>query len=87
MNLSIVFSTGGSHHACARLFRFTLPIDVLIRGAVTMVSNPRGEQSIAIAAAFAAIAIVVVVLRIYTRLYMVRATGIEDYFIVAATVY
>ena len=51
-----------------------------------MVSNPRGEQSIVIAASFTAIAIIVVLLRIYTRLFMVRATGIEDYFIVAATV-
>ncbi|KAK3203493.1 hypothetical protein GRF29_112g1481867 [Pseudopithomyces chartarum] len=52
-----------------------------------MVSNPRGEQSIVIAASFTAITIIVVLLRIYTRLFMVRATGIEDYFTVAATVF
>jgi hypothetical protein len=51
-----------------------------------MVSNPRGEQSIVIAASFTAMTIIVVLLRIYTRLFMVRATGIEDYFTVAATV-
>ena len=53
---------------------------------IAIYPNPRGEQSIVIAASFTAITIFVVLLRIYTRLFMVRATGIEDYFTVAATV-
>jgi hypothetical protein len=46
--------------------------------------NPRGELAINVSSAFTGIALVVVVLRLYTRFFLVRYAGIEDYMIIAA---
>jgi hypothetical protein len=41
--------------------------------------NPRGQQAVVISATFTALALVVVSLRLYTRLFLVRSPGVEDY--------
>ncbi|KAJ4378644.1 hypothetical protein N0V86_005514 [Didymella sp. IMI 355093] len=41
--------------------------------------NPRGQQAVVISATFTALALIVVSLRLYTRLFLVRSPGVEDY--------
>lgn len=48
--------------------------------------NPRGEQAIAITSVFTAAAFITVCLRFYTRLYIIRCAGIEDFGIAVAMV-
>ncbi|KAH7068725.1 hypothetical protein FB567DRAFT_249000 [Paraphoma chrysanthemicola] len=48
--------------------------------------NPRGRQAVEISAAFTGIAGVIVALRLYTRFFLVRCPGIEDYGIVLAMI-
>lgn len=52
-----------------------------------MPSNIRGEHSLIIACVFTVLAFGVVLLRMYTRLFMVRAHGIEDHFITASLIF
>jgi hypothetical protein len=47
-------------------------------------NNPRGEQAVNVSSAFTGIALVIVALRIYTRFFIVRYAGVEDYMIIAA---
>jgi hypothetical protein len=49
-------------------------------------NNPRGMQAIDVSAAFTGIAAITVVLRLYTRFFLVRCPGIEDYMIILAMV-
>ncbi|KAH6633404.1 hypothetical protein C7974DRAFT_392717 [Boeremia exigua] len=49
------------------------------------IDNPRGEQAFDTSVAFSVIAFVSVVLRLYTRWFIVRAPGIEDHLILVAT--
>lgn len=51
-----------------------------------MNGNPRGEQAVSVSAAFTGIAVVIVALRLYTRMFLVRCLGPEDYGIVLAVV-
>ncbi|KAF2874427.1 hypothetical protein BDV95DRAFT_566165 [Massariosphaeria phaeospora] len=46
--------------------------------------NPRGRQAVDISGAFTGIAAITVLLRLYTRFFVVRRPGIEDYFITLA---
>lgn len=48
--------------------------------------NPRGKQAFDVSVAFTVLATVSVTLRLYTRWFIVRAPGIEDYLIAVATV-
>jgi hypothetical protein len=48
--------------------------------------NPRGRQAVEISAVFTALAFIVVALRLYARLFLVRCAGLEDYGIVLAMV-
>jgi hypothetical protein len=48
--------------------------------------NPRGQQAFDVSVAFTAIAFVSVMLRLYTRWFIVRSPGIEDHLIIVATV-
>lgn len=48
--------------------------------------NPRGQQAFDVSVAFTVLAFVSVTLRLYTRWFIVRAPGIEDHFIIVATV-
>jgi hypothetical protein len=48
--------------------------------------NPRGRQAVEISVAFTALAFVILALRLYTRFFIVRCAGIEDYGIVLAMV-
>ncbi|KAF1974689.1 hypothetical protein BU23DRAFT_530988 [Bimuria novae-zelandiae CBS 107.79] len=52
-----------------------------------MAPNARGEQSITVSAVFTVFAFLFVMLRMYTRLFMVRAIGVEDYCIVASMIF
>ncbi|KAF2036556.1 hypothetical protein EK21DRAFT_83513 [Setomelanomma holmii] len=52
----------------------------------TSSDNPRGRQAVEVSTAFTAIAAFVVALRLYTRFFLVRCPGIEDYGIVLATI-
>lgn len=49
-------------------------------------NNPRGRQAADISAAFTGISGVVVVLRLYTRFFLIRYAGIEDYLVALAMV-
>lgn len=46
--------------------------------------NPRGRQAFDISIAFTVIACVIVGMRLYTRAFLVRCPGLEDYFIFLA---
>lgn len=48
--------------------------------------NPRGRQAVVISAVFTALAFVIVSLRLYTRLFLVRSPGVEDYGVTLAMV-
>lgn len=48
--------------------------------------NPRGRQAVEVTAAFTGIAIIVVALRLYTRFFLVRCPGVEDYMIAVAMI-
>ncbi|KAI8935525.1 hypothetical protein NX059_008095 [Plenodomus lindquistii] len=52
--------------------------------AVEPVTNPRGRQALDVSAAFTGIATIVVVMRLYTRFFLVRCPGVEDYCILLA---
>lgn len=41
--------------------------------------NPRGRQAVVISATFTTLAFVIVALRLYTRFFLVRSPGVEDY--------
>ncbi|OAG04340.1 uncharacterized protein CC84DRAFT_1120685, partial [Paraphaeosphaeria sporulosa] len=47
-------------------------------------NNPRGRQAIDVSAAFTGIAAVLVILRLYTRFFLIRCPGLEDYMITIA---
>jgi hypothetical protein len=49
-------------------------------------NNPRGRQAVEISSAFTCIAFVIVTLRIYTRFYLIRCAGLEDFGIALAMV-
>ncbi|CAI6319376.1 unnamed protein product [Periconia digitata] len=53
---------------------------------MTLEDNPRGRQAIEISTAFNGIALIVVILRVYTRVFIVRHFGVEDGFAVFALV-
>ncbi|USP81674.1 hypothetical protein yc1106_08948 [Curvularia clavata] len=40
--------------------------------------NPRGREAVIISSIFTGLALIIVILRLYTRLYIIRAAGIED---------
>ncbi|CAE6996148.1 hypothetical protein P3342_000308 [Pyrenophora teres f. teres] len=46
--------------------------------------NPRGEQAVQLSSAFTALAFTIVCLRLYTRIYIIRCAGIEDFGIAVA---
>ena len=48
--------------------------------------NPRGRQAIEISSVFTGFAIIIVALRLYTRFYIIRCAGIEDFGIALAMV-
>lgn len=48
--------------------------------------NPRGRQAVEVSAVFTTLAGITVALRLYTRFFLVRCAGIEDYGIVLAMV-
>ena len=48
--------------------------------------NPRGQQAVVISTVFTALAFVIVALRLYTRFFLVRSPGVEDYGIILAMV-
>ncbi|KAL1651842.1 hypothetical protein SLS61_005213 [Didymella pomorum] len=48
--------------------------------------NPRGKQALDVSVAFTVLATISVSLRLYTRWFIVRAPGIEDYLIAVATI-
>jgi hypothetical protein len=52
----------------------------------TSSDNPRGRQAVEVSTAFTVIAALVVALRLYTRFFLVRCPGTEDYGIVLAMV-
>ncbi|KAF2790309.1 hypothetical protein K505DRAFT_282840 [Melanomma pulvis-pyrius CBS 109.77] len=41
----------------------------------------RGDQALSVSSVFTCLATIVVILRLYTRLFVIRCTGIEDYFV------
>ncbi|PSN73594.1 hypothetical protein BS50DRAFT_191223 [Corynespora cassiicola Philippines] len=49
-----------------------------------MDNNPRGQQAIEISGAFTGLAAITVFLRLYTRFFIVRYSGVEDYFVALA---
>ncbi|UPX15287.1 uncharacterized protein EKO05_0005741 [Ascochyta rabiei] len=55
--------------------------------AVVPGENPRGRQAFDISIAFTVIAFFSVVLRLYTRWFIVRAPGIEDHLIIVASLF
>lgn len=58
-----------------------------VYAASTMSSdNPRGRRAIDVSAAFTGIAVVLVALRLYTRFFLIRCPGAEDYMITVAMV-
>jgi hypothetical protein len=48
--------------------------------------NPRGKQAVEISAVFTGLALVIVLLRLYTRFFLIRCVGIEDVGIALAMV-
>jgi hypothetical protein len=48
--------------------------------------NTRGRQAVILSSVFSAFATFTVVLRLYTRLYIIRCPGVEDYFVSIALV-
>lgn len=48
--------------------------------------NPRGRQAVVASTTFTALAFIVVSLRLYTRLFLVRSPGVEDYGVTLAMV-
>ena len=40
--------------------------------------NPRGRQAVQISSVFTGLALVIVILRLYTRFFLIRCVGIED---------
>lgn len=48
--------------------------------------NPRGRQAVEVSAVFTALAFIVVSLRLYTRFFLVRNPGVEDYGVTLAMV-
>lgn len=48
--------------------------------------NPRGRQAIDVSSAFTGIALITVLLRLYTRFFLVRCAGVEDYMVTLAMV-
>jgi hypothetical protein len=40
--------------------------------------NPRGKQAVQISSVFTGLALVIVILRLYTRFFLIRCVGIED---------
>ncbi|KAH7350484.1 hypothetical protein BKA66DRAFT_516356 [Pyrenochaeta sp. MPI-SDFR-AT-0127] len=52
----------------------------------TASGNPRGDYAVNVSAAFTGIAVVIVALRLYTRFFLVRCPGIEDYGIILAMI-
>ncbi|KAH9864417.1 hypothetical protein J1614_010351 [Plenodomus biglobosus] len=48
--------------------------------------NPRGRQAFDVSVAFTVIAFVIVAMRLYTRFFLVRCSGLEDYCIILAMV-
>ena len=52
-----------------------------------MDNNPRGQQAIEISGAFTGLAAITVFLRLYTRFFIVRYSGVEDYFVALAMVH
>lgn len=48
--------------------------------------NPRGEQAVVLSSAFTGLAFIIVCLRLYTRFYIIRCAGIEDFGIAVAMV-
>lgn len=48
--------------------------------------NPRGAQAVTVSSVFTAIAALTVLLRLYTRISLVRCAGLEDYFVTTAMV-
>lgn len=53
---------------------------------MTSDDNPRGTQAVTITSVFTCAAFIVVVLRLYTRLRLVRYHGVEDYGVILAMV-
>ncbi|KAF2642724.1 hypothetical protein P280DRAFT_540606 [Massarina eburnea CBS 473.64] len=51
---------------------------------MTLDDNPRGVQAIAISSAFSGVALAVILMRLYTRLFIVHCAGVEDYFVTFA---
>ncbi|KAF1977385.1 hypothetical protein BU23DRAFT_577939 [Bimuria novae-zelandiae CBS 107.79] len=51
---------------------------------MTLEENPRGRQAVILSGVFSAFATSVVFLRLYTRFFVVRCPGVEDYCISAA---
>ena len=49
---------------------------------MTLEKNPRGLQAVQVSAVFSAVALIVLVLRVYTRVFIVRHFGVEDGFAV-----
>ena len=41
--------------------------------------NPRGRQAIEISSVFTGLALIVVALRLYTRFFIIRCAGLEDF--------
>jgi hypothetical protein len=48
--------------------------------------NPRGRQAVVVSATFTALAFIIVSLRLYTRFFLVRCPGVEDYGVTLAMV-
>ncbi|KAF2247906.1 hypothetical protein BU26DRAFT_322807 [Trematosphaeria pertusa] len=48
--------------------------------------NPRGRQAIDVSSAFTGIALITVLLRLYTRFFLVRCAGVEDYMVTLAMI-
>jgi hypothetical protein len=48
--------------------------------------NPRGRQAVHVSSAVTSITIIVLSLRLFTRFYIVRCAGVEDYFVGLAMV-
>lgn len=49
-------------------------------------NNPRGLQALNVSASFTALAFFIVCLRLYTRFFVVRCPGAEDYGIIIAMI-
>ncbi|KAL6703682.1 hypothetical protein ACN47E_009456 [Coniothyrium glycines] len=47
-------------------------------------NNPRGTQAVAISSAFTGLSTIAVVLRLYTRFFLIKCPGLEDYMILIA---